>query len=68
MYFDSAYVTETDESPNTECEYDEYCVEDEVYDCDGELDACNDERVWDARTEQFRDRSDVWCSFEDDDE
>lgn len=70
MYFDSSYVTETDESPNAECdEYDElYCTEDDVYDCDGEIDACNDERVWDAKTEQFRDRSDVWCSFEDDDE
>ena len=70
MYFDSSYVAETDESPNIECdEYDDvYCTEDDVYDCDGEIDACNDERVWDAKTEQFRDRSDVWCSFEDDDE
>lgn len=70
MYFDSSYVTETDDSPNFECEYDddEYFKEDYTYECDGEIDACNDERVWDAKTEQFRYRSDVWCSFEDDDE
>ena len=63
MYSDHPYVTEY------HTETDEY-EEDYAYenDDDGELDACNDERVWDARTEQFRDRSDVWCSFEDDEE
>jgi hypothetical protein len=42
--------------------------EDDYYENEMDHNTCddNEERVWDSRTGQFQDRTEVWCSFEDD--
>lgn len=35
-----------------------------VYDSDDDIQT-EDDRVWDGKTNQFKSRVDMWCSFED---
>lgn len=69
MYFDQE---DSDMESDTQDDEEEY-MEDDLTNIphesdennDLEKDIYSDEHVWDARTQKFRFRSEVWCSFED---